>query len=323
VRRLVQVLVFFLVLHYLLLPEIAGASKSLSVISHLNPLLVLAGVVAEAASLAAYAQLGRALIPYPDRPSLGALLRVQLATLGMSHVLPGGGAAATPLGFRLLRRAGVGAANASFVLSIQPIGSAAVLNVMLWVALVVSIPIRGANTAYVGVAIAGGIVLGSFGFLIFALARGSMYADRFVRSIANRLRFIDSDAVSKFLHDLAQRFHQLARDRKLMLRATGWAAAQWVADAASLWILLAALGVYMEPDGLLIAFALANVSASIPLTPGGVGVYEAVLTSALVGFGVGHVEAIIAVLAYRLFEFWLPIPIGLAAYISAQAHDPV
>jgi uncharacterized protein (TIRG00374 family) len=149
-----------------------------------------------------------------------------------------------------------------------------------------------------------------------------MHADSLIRFIARRLHFIDADAISRFLHDLAERFRQLATDRKLMLRATGWAATQWIADAASLWIVLAALEVYIAPDRLLIAFALANVSASIPLTPGGVGVYEAVLTSTLVGFGVPHVEAIIAVLAYRVFEFWLPIPIGLAAYLSAEADSP-
>ena len=49
-RRLVRMLVFLLVVHYLLLPQLSVARKSLTVIAHLNPLLLLAGVAAESAS---------------------------------------------------------------------------------------------------------------------------------------------------------------------------------------------------------------------------------------------------------------------------------
>jgi uncharacterized membrane protein YbhN (UPF0104 family) len=38
----------------------------------------------------------------------------------------------------------------------------------------------------------------------------------------------------------------------------------------------------------------------------------------LVGFGVPHSQAILAVIAYRLINFWLPIPIGGVAYASLQ-----
>jgi putative heme transporter len=208
------------------------------------------------------------------------------------------------------------------VLGVQGVGSAAVLNVMLWAALVVSIPMRGANPAYLGVALVGAIVIGGLGLIVVGIAHESSRTDRFVRALGARVRFVDPERLAAFLHGLVERFRQLATDRGLMLRATGWAAVQWLTDSASLWIFLAALGIIAPPDGLLIAFGLANVSAAIPLTPGGVGVYEAVLTSSLVGFGVPRAQAIIGVLAYRLFEFWSPIPLGAAAYLSAEATEP-
>jgi uncharacterized protein (TIRG00374 family) len=198
-----------------------------------------------------------------------------------------------------------------------------VLNVMLWVALVVSIPIRGANTAYVSVVVLGAAMIAGFGLLVAALSRSSSAAHRIVELVGRRVRFIDAVALERLLGELVDRFRRLAADRRLMLRAAGWAALQWIADAGSLWIFLLALGVRTAPDGLLIAFGLANVSAAIPLTPGGVGVYEAVLTSSLVGFGVPSAQAIIGVLAYRLFAFWLPIPIGAVAYLRANGARPV
>jgi len=192
---------------------------------------------------------------------------------------------------------------------------------MLWVAIAVSVPLRGANDAYLGVALAGTFVMVCVVLLIVGVSRGTRAADWFVRSVGGRLHLWDPSTVALFVHDLVARFRVLATDRRLVVRAAGWAALQWLADATSLWVFLAAIGVRMDPDALLIAFGLANLSAAIPLTPGGLGVYEAVLTSSLVGFGVPRAEAIIGVLAYRLFEFWVPIPVGAITYLSIEVAE--
>ena len=80
----------------------------------------------------------------------------------------------------------------------------------------------------------------------------------------------------------------------------------------------------MSPIDLWVAYGLANVLAAIPITPAGLGVVEGVLIPTIVGFGVPHGQAILAVLAYRLVNFWVPIPIGGAAYASLQwrRHSP-
>lgn len=322
-RRLTAVLVCFAVLHYLVLPQVAGVHKSLSVLSGLNPYLVSLAVVAQGAALAAYAQLARTLLPVDRRPRVLAVLRVQLATLGMSHVVPGGAATATPLGYRLLQRVGVSAPDASFMLSAGSIASTATLNAILLGALVVSIPGHGASAANVVVAVVGAAITGLLGLVCFALSYGSPQVDRAVRSIARRIPLVDEAAAIGFLGELGQQFRALAGDRRQLARSCGWAAVRWLADAASLWLFLASLGVAASPQGLLVAFGLANLSATIPFTPGGLGVYEAVLTASLIGSGLPRAEAIIGVLAYRLISFWLPIPIGAAAYLSAKASDPI
>jgi len=47
---------------------------------------------------------------------------------------------------------------------------------------------------------------------------------------------------------------------------------------------------------------------------------EAVLTSSLVGFGVARGVAVLGVIAYRLVNFWLPIPAGGLAYVSLRSR---
>ena len=81
---------------------------------------------------------------------------------------------------------------------------------------------------------------------------------------------------------------------------------------------LRAFGGTVNPINLIVAFGLANVLAAIPITPGGLGVVEAALTSTLVGFGLARSTAAVGVLAYRFVQFWLPIPLGGLSYASLK-----
>jgi uncharacterized protein (TIRG00374 family) len=53
----------------------------------------------------------------------------------------------------------------------------------------------------------------------------------------------------------------------------------------------------------------------IPITPGGLGFVEAGLTSMLVLAGVPAGAASLAVLAYRLVSYWLPLAAGAIAAV--------
>jgi hypothetical protein len=113
----------------------------------------------------------------------------------------------------------------------------------------------------------------------------------------------------RLVHRVAARLRALVADRGLLYSATGLAAANWLLDAASLWVFVLAYGSRVDVDALLVSYGLANVLAAIPLTPGGLGVVEAVLTSSLVGFGTPR----------GAVNFWLPIPAGGLAYLSLRA----
>ena len=65
----------------------------------------------------------------------------------------------------------------------------------------------------------------------------------------------------------------------------------------------------------LAAFSLVRLVTAVPLTPGGLGVFELVLTGALVAAGTGHAQAVAAVLVYRFLTFLVPIPLGVACYL--------
>jgi putative heme transporter len=306
---------------FLILPAVHGTGKALHQLGQVDVAYLVAGAAFESAAIVSYAFLTRAVLPSDSSPSVLTLLRVQLSTLGFSHVAPGGAAAGSPLGYRLLTHAGVEGPEAAFALATQGMGSAVVLNVILWLALVVSIPLNGFNPIYLAAAVVGVVAIGGFAVLVVSLTRGEERSARVLSTLASHVPFVNHEAVTDLVHKVAERLRELGTDRDVLRRAASWAAANWLLDAASLWVFVAAFGYRVSIVGLLVSFGLANVLAAIPITPGGLGVIEAVLTSTLVGFGTPSTVAILGVASYRLLNFWLPIPLGAMAYVSLKV-DP-
>jgi len=315
-------LVLVLVVEYLVLPQLAGTREALNLLGRIQPAWVVAGIVLEVLSLAAYARLTRSLLPHDQRPPMWTLFRIQLSTLAVSHVVPAGSAAGTGLGYDLLGRSGVSGPNAAFALGAQGLGSAIVLNVILWVGLVVSIPVRGFNPLYALAAVVGAVLMAVFAAALLSLTKGEEGTVRALRAVARRLPLVNEETVHRLVHQVADRIRQLGSDRTVLARAVGWAVANWVLDLASLWVFLAAFGHTVAVDAIVVSYGLANVLAALPITPGGLGIVEGVLIPTLVGFGAPRGQALLGVAAWRLVNFWLPIPVGAGSYLSLRRRDP-
>ena len=329
VRWSVGLVLAFLFVFYLAIPLLASHREDLTALGHIHPAYLILGTVLEIGALAAYTQLTHAVLP-KDGPRRLRLFRINMSTLALSHVSPGGTAPGAALGYRLLTQSGVSGSDTAFGLGTQGIGSAVVLNVLFWLALVGFVLIHGfhaptshgggqSGTILVVVAAAIGVVLlGAFGGLFYLLTRGQERAATVVRRISGRLRFLDPDKTAATVQRLAERFAVLLEDRPLLIRAVTWATINWLLDAASLWVFVAAFSHFISPIDLLVAYGLANILAAIPITPGGLGVVEFVLVSMITGFGPTPGQALSGVLAYRAINFWLPIPIGGMAYGSLE-----
>jgi uncharacterized protein (TIRG00374 family) len=70
------------------------------------------------------------------------------------------------------------------------------------------------------------------------------------------------------------------------------------------------------------AWSLVRLLGSIPITPGGLGVVELGLTTALVGFGGDRVDVVAAVLVYRFMTMVPTLVIGLLAGATWKRHRP-
>jgi putative heme transporter len=98
-----------------------------------------------------------------------------------------------------------------------------------------------------------------------------------------------------------------------LLGAVAW----WGFDIATLWACFHAFG-YSPPKGVIVmAYFVGWIANVLPL-PGGIGGVEGGLIGALTAFGVNLQSAVVAVLAYRAFSFWLPTIPGAIAYFQLR-----
>lgn len=303
---------------YFVILSIPGLRNAVDQLSEVKPGLLVVGLGLEFFALFCYSGMTKvALGPAGHDFPVLRMFRIQLSTRALASLVPGGSAAGSALGYRLLTVAGVPGPDAGFALAASGLASAVVLNFLLWTGLIISIPIRGVNAFYGSAAIAGVILMGIAAAIIFGLIEGQARSERIFRAVARRFH-MDEERAGEAVRHIGGRMQELSADRAMLVRLSLWSLANWLIDAAALWVFLRAFGYSLAPDGLIVAFGLANVLAVIPLTPGGLGIVEGTYVPVLVGFGLPRATAVVGVVSYRIAQYWLPILLGGVMYLSLR-----
>jgi uncharacterized protein (TIRG00374 family) len=96
------------------------------------------------------------------------------------------------------------------------------------------------------------------------------------------------------------------------------AAGFWAASIGVLWASFHAFGVEVPLAVVVQGFFLGMVANLFPLAPAGVGAVDAGMIGAFVLFGIPEETVFPAVLVFRLVAFWLPIPLGVVAFLQLR-----
>ncbi len=313
-----RIVLIAVIVYFLILPQVPGFRQAASDLTRVQPALLVLGFMLMMASIMCYSGLTKATLG-----SAGAhitqwrMFRIQMSTRALANVVPGGSAAGSALGYRLLTLSGVRGADAGFALATAGLGSAIVLNLVLWLGLLISIPIRGVNPLYAVGAVAGILIMGIAAVLVVGLMDGHGRSERVVRWLARKFH-LDEDRWASVLRQLGLRVEELVSDRNLLKRVLGWSLAQWLLDMTALWVFIRAFGSALDIDALIVVFGLANILAAIPITPGGLGIVEGVYITTLVGFGLPRRTATLGVASYRIAQYFFPILLGGLFYLSLR-----
>jgi len=106
----------------------------------------------------------------------------------------------------------------------------------------------------------------------------------------------------------------MIRDREIgVLGAVAW----WGFDVATLWAAFHAFGT-APPIGVIVMAYFVGMLANVLPIPGGIGGVDGGMIGSLIAFGVDGGLAVVAVLVYRGFAFWLPTLPGAVAYVQLR-----
>jgi uncharacterized protein (TIRG00374 family) len=304
-----------------LLPRIGGLARDASGLRHARPAFVVAAVLAQAVSLGCYALLYRRVLG-----SLGARVpfllaaRVTLASFLVSHLVPFGSAAGTIVNVSTLEADGVAAATTSEGIGLTSLVSSGAL-IALFGAGFLATAGRHISRGYltlVAVALALVVCVAAIALAVGAHPTIAVRVGRWAARLARHFRSgIDPEQVAQDSARLVSRARSALTGRAF-LEAFGFALGDLLFDLLSLYLMFLALGYQPRFGPLAVAYAAANIASAIPLTPGGLGVIEVTLVAVTAGFGAPRATAVLAVLGYRIVNYWLPLLPGALAYLHLR-----
>ncbi len=249
-----------------------------------------------------------------------------IAAQAGANCLPGGVAVSTAVAFRRLSRRGVPPALCGWMLSISTLLYGAALAVLALLGAQVAgdasaaVPdLRAVSLAVVGVVGIGAVVLVALRnrhlpsrLLSWVVTR----ADTLLAVV--RRRPADHEGAGVVW---VEQLRAVRPGPRRLLTVSALLAGCWLADGLCLALAFYALDGGPPWRGLLLAYCAAQLAASLPITPGGLGVVEGSLTVALVAYGGAEQSALAAVLLYRLVSFWGLIPAGALAYLGLRRAE--
>ncbi|KZE99389.1 hypothetical protein A2J03_13035 [Rhodococcus sp. EPR-157] len=247
------------------------------------------------------------------------------ASLALANTVPEGGTVATGLTFAMYRSWGFGLSDSTT--SIIAIGIWTNLSryVLMSIALVVLVTFGSVTGSTVLIAVGACVVVSAVCLMIALIITNDGFArrigrvlTRFRNALARRFTMIGPRDMEQVIADF--RVDLLGRVRTCWRALTAPMLLSQLLGALVLGVAVRMSGLGHDEigwDRIVIAFGAMWLAAFVAPTPGGLGVAEAALIAVL-GAGLAasaQAELVAAVLLFRFATWFLPIPLGLIAYL--------
>jgi uncharacterized protein (TIRG00374 family) len=253
---------------------------------------------------------------FRDRIDMRASGEITLAALAASALFSAGGAGGMALTYWALRKAGMSRRRAvcRMIAFLAILYSVYLFAVIVFGVLLAAEVLPGedhVSTTIVPAGIAAGLVVL---LLLVALIPGDV--ERRLRETRRFPKLAKRVAAAPATFAMGVRTAiDHARNKRLGPEAYLAAIFFWAGNILTLWAAFKAFSVDV-PFGVLVQGFFVGMLANLAPSPAaGVGTVDAGLIGAFVVFGLDAEAVFPAILVFRLIGFWLPIPLGVAAYL--------
>jgi uncharacterized protein (TIRG00374 family) len=288
-------------------------------LEHLNGAWATCAIVAEVLSIVGYGFLQQRVLRWSGAElSLSSLTLVSLANNAIAYTVPGEPAVSSAYRYRFFRRHGASGASAGWTILTILIAQAIGMSLLLLIGVLVAL------SGHTGVQARGAVIVGLFVVMIAGallvrrdlLLRFLGVAVRVFRRVTGHPR---GDVLAR-VESTLERMRQIPLSRGSGVWLVTMATALWLTDFLVMVFCFGAVRAPIPWSGVLLAFGISQIVASLPLIPGGIGIVEGSLAVVLVAYGAKKVPAIAVVLVYRLLTFWLVIIVGWLSIAVIEWH---
>ncbi|MEV4411853.1 lysylphosphatidylglycerol synthase transmembrane domain-containing protein [Catellatospora sp. NPDC049609] len=271
--------------------------------------------------------------------SLRSALAVTYSRSAIASSLPAGSALSAAFGYQSYRRWGADRDAATAVVLLSNLSSFAALALLYLTGFLVVLLSSPATAAQTHPAASALTLATATSIAALAVRRRIRHRAGTTRTAAAcATRAAERTRAAEAADGLAARLRrQLARLGELLagvvtagaaiparfrLGALGYAAANWVADLVCLAAVAQAFRLPLSLLQLGTIYVVVQLVRQIPISPGGLGVIEASLLTALTAAGAAEATATAVVIGYRLLSCWLIIPVGLTTWAFLRRAAP-
>jgi uncharacterized membrane protein YbhN (UPF0104 family) len=289
-------------------------------LGRINPAWLGVAIVTEGASMIAFARLQRWLLRAGGiNIKLPQMVEITLAANALSTSLPGGVAWSATWAYAQVRRRGADRVLTVWVMLVGGVLASAAIFVLLALGSWLASGSGPAASLWPVITVLAAIPVAA-GVVWYASRRSPLVLRALRRSWQMaEMKVPAAPWLGNVVAGLMRRIATVQPGPRGWLEAVGLAGANWVWDAACLTVSLLALQVHIPWADILFIYSLTQVAASLPITPGGLGVVEGSLALLLTAYGVPAAGALAGTLLYRIISFWSLLSIGWVAWLAIEA----
>lgn len=134
---------------------------------------------------------------------------------------------------------------------------------------------------------------------------------------------IDIKRVERLFTELHENYLVFKKKPGLLKKPLLYALSANVAEILTIYVVYIAFGQWVNPGAVIIAYAIANFAGLISVLPGGIGIYEALMTAVLASAGVPAGVSLPVTVMYRVLNMTIQLPPGYVLYHKAVQDNDI
>lgn len=145
--------------------------------------------------------------------------------------------------------------------------------------------------------------------------------NKLVHIISRRPETISLSRAQRAFSELHENYRQIRSNFSDLYRPLGYALFANLAEVMTIYVVYLAFGYWVNPGAIIIAYAVANFAGFISVLPGGVGIYEFLMTAILTAGGVPASLSIPVTVMYRVLNMTIQLIPGYVLYHKALREN--